>query len=324
MAITARNYAAQAQRGMIEWAKAMERAASLDSRMATLLADAIGESVHFVMPDDGIIIGDGLKGIIDRQVRLPFRSITVEYYATGEQNSGSASELLQAPKRVILAQEINKSEMEKYVGHSLPHGSEMWIAVNAACLIGHGSDAYWTPIPTGWAMPCDWYDKGGATPMLQSFASHAKGINIPGIPLATLPESQKKIIDKYGDSGMADLVHDIAGEVSAIMELCEALSCSNVRHEPIEKVDQKKNSRRIRDGKLPIYETRMLVVETGKHSVSVGSVHGESSRNGPRQHLRRGHIRRLPDERRIWVNSCIVGAANEGVIDKAYTVKNAA
>ena len=45
----------------------------------------------------------------------------------------------------------------------------------------------------------------------------------------------------------------------------------------------------------------------------------------PREHLRRGHIRRLADGRRIWVNAAIVGAGKGvGVVSKDYALRHAA
>ena len=45
-------------------------------------------------------------------------------------------------------------------------------------------------------------------------------------------------------------------------------------------------------------------------------------RNGPREHLRRGHVRRLPDGRKTWVQACVVGSRALGVVRKsAYVIE---
>lgn len=111
----------------------------------------------------------------------------------------------------------------------------------------------------------------------------------------------------------------VAIGIRPILELCEALSCSNVRHEPVEKINPAVNARRVRAGKSPIYETRRLVINAGQPTVEGhGAVGAHSS---PRQHLRRGHIRRLPTAN-IWVNSCVVGRSENGVVNKDYSVRN--
>lgn len=108
--------------------------------------------------------------------------------------------------------------------------------------------------------------------------------------------------------------------VLAVLELCEALSCSNVDSEVMEPVDQRKNAKRIKQGKLPMYETRRLVIKAPITRVAASPAQGDSDRQGPREHLRRGHIRRLQDGRRIWVQSCVVGSRENGVIHKSYAV----
>ena len=85
-------------------------------------------------------------------------------------------------------------------------------------------------------------------------------------------------------------------------------------------VDQRKNAKRIKQGKLPMYETRRLVIKAPITRGAASQAQGDSDRQGPREHLRRGHIRRLQDGRRIWVQSCVVGSRENGVIHKSYAV----
>ncbi|ENO98375.1 hypothetical protein C667_04069 [Thauera phenylacetica B4P] len=106
----------------------------------------------------------------------------------------------------------------------------------------------------------------------------------------------------------------------SVLELAEALSCNNVASEVVERVDPAVNARRRRQGKLPLYETRALVVKVGDVAHAIGSPMGD--RNGPREHLRRGHVRRLPDGRKTWVQACVVGSRALGVVRKsAYAVE---
>ena len=54
--------------------------------------------------------------------------------------------------------------------------------------------------------------------------------------------------------------HDVQDEMFSVMELIEALSCSNVKAQLLEPVDVFKQARRAKDGKLPIYETKILTI----------------------------------------------------------------
>jgi hypothetical protein len=101
-----------------------------------------------------------------------------------------------------------------------------------------------------------------------------------------------------------------------VLEFIEALSCSNVSYRPTTKIDEQVNARRIRDGKVPLYETHTLFIETPNKTTKGDSLGGHH--RSPRQHLRRGHIRRLPSGRKVWVNSAVIGRSENGVIKKDY------
>jgi len=104
----------------------------------------------------------------------------------------------------------------------------------------------------------------------------------------------------------------------SVLELIEALSCNNVASEIVERVDPAVNARRRRQGKLPMYQTHVLVVKVGDVVHAIGAPVGD--RNGPREHLRRGHVRRLPDGRKTWVQACVVGSRAMGMIRKSVYV----
>ena len=122
----------------------------------------------------------------------------------------------------------------------------------------------------------------------------------------------KKIVEKKTDvAGMATVY------ISAVIELLEALSCRNVSTTNYQDASTK-NGKRISEGKLPFYETKMLVVDT-RAMVSSKGVYLGGTHASPRQHLRRGHIRRLPKDN-IWIQPCVVGDPNKGTIHKQYAV----
>ena len=113
-----------------------------------------------------------------------------------------------------------------------------------------------------------------------------------------------------------NLVRDLKCAMAVFLEFIEALSCTNVEA-TIHQAASPKNAQRIKSHKLPIYETKVLTIKAGSHTKTEGTRTGTHA--SPRQHLRRGHIRRL-DSGNIWVNSCVVGAKENGVIDKSYKI----
>jgi hypothetical protein len=77
------------------------------------------------------------------------------------------------------------------------------------------------------------------------------------------------------------------------------------------------NRRKIAAGKTPTYDWHTVVIN-GKalKREAQGGTHAS-----PRLHDRRGHSRRLPDGRIVWVRPCKVGDASKGVVFKDYQVK---
>jgi hypothetical protein len=87
---------------------------------------------------------------------------------------------------------------------------------------------------------------------------------------------------------MKEAAHDIGGEVRIVLELLEALSCKNVviDNAKIPKIGERGAANK----NLPFYETKCLTI---KATQKQGTGTRTGTHESPRQHLRRGHIRRL-------------------------------
>ena len=77
------------------------------------------------------------------------------------------------------------------------------------------------------------------------------------------------------------------------------------------------NQRKIAAGKTPSYDWRTVVID-GK---ATRREHKGGTHASPRAHDRRGHSRRLPDGRIVWVRPCKVGDASRGTVFHDYQVK---
>jgi hypothetical protein len=103
---------------------------------------------------------------------------------------------------------------------------------------------------------------------------------------------------------------------SVVLNFIAALQCSNVVT-----VDQlapvKLNKSRIKKGKQPFFDYKVLTIDTKTDNAQQNGGHGTG--NAKRVHLRRGHIRRLADKT-VWVNPCVVGDKSKGMITKDYKV----
>lgn len=105
--------------------------------------------------------------------------------------------------------------------------------------------------------------------------------------------------------------------LEAVVAFCSLLACSNVRAEPLP-VDPKLAKAAAKRGALPFDTYHVLTVGTAS---SGAQRLGHGGGRSPREHLRRGHIRRLEDGRRLWVNATVVNPGVGGTVTKAYAVK---
>ena len=81
------------------------------------------------------------------------------------------------------------------------------------------------------------------------------------------------------------------------------------------KVDHKSNPKRIKRGKKPIYEWKLIDIKPkAAERPSLGGTHAS-----PRQHDRRGHWRVIKKTgNKVWVKPCVVGSLENGRIDHVY------
>lgn len=105
---------------------------------------------------------------------------------------------------------------------------------------------------------------------------------------------------------------DFSDEVGSLLCLLNALQCSNVK---IERSDPKATGKKIKTA-FAFDSYHFLTIDAPK--MPTGSLTAGGHRS-PREHLRRGHIRRL-ESRKIWVNASVVGAGSAGRVLKDYIV----
>jgi len=296
--ISARNYAAQAESSLKTHSRKLLANGFVDDSVAvSMFSQNIGKAVHFALPDGGRIAMDELRGLTDVVVRLPYPSITIEYFTAEREGrvcvtpSGTVDATESYPKRLALVTE-----------RETPEGVELKVQVASF------SQRFqeWLPQTLSFRI----------MPWRGFFNFYDKRVVLPGNPEIMLKQVFKVMTSKYGvESSFKNCLFDISDEVTATLEMLEALACSNVKSEVLEKIDVAKQRKRAKAGKLPIYETRILTLPGGSSSGGGGG----GSHNGPRQHLRRGHIRRL-STKSVWVNACVVGDPSRGIIEKQYRV----
>lgn len=100
-----------------------------------------------------------------------------------------------------------------------------------------------------------------------------------------------------------------------ILEFCLTVNCENVIQDVVPP-QSAINKKRLSKGKEPFYSYRVLAIPG--HSTE--HIKNGGRHNGPRLHLRRGHLRRLASGKVTWVRHTMVGKSDRGVVETTYAV----
>lgn len=104
--------------------------------------------------------------------------------------------------------------------------------------------------------------------------------------------------------------------ISVLLQFIAASRCSNTMADVAISPPEKLNKKRRKAGKQPFFSYKVLTIGgfSSSASANAGGTHAS-----PRVHLRRGHIRRLPNKT-VWVNAAVVGDKSRGMVTKDYCV----
>ena len=340
------NYSAQAESALRKLAPfAVANGRGDEAEIMIWLADQIRDAVHFAMPEDGRIFDDKFRGILGAQARLPFPKITLEYQAV--QDPGISTEgkpLYKATRRVLLAMELSAEELlttvkgffkgiplpAKYSSQLLDAFPDGVILVMGVFYIAfEGGAPLWSPSYAAWLLPVKGWDEHDPTkaiqPLRERDPSSVAELGVSGRPLPIFWRSWMEMVDRMGQE-MTDryIANDIGSEAFVVLELIEALNCRNVRVSTLQSARPNVNARRVRDGKLPLYETKILTVDVSPRKIGRERGPLDEARASPGEHLRCGHSQRyITKEGPVWIwkQDTVVSVGNPRVIKKSYKIK---
>jgi hypothetical protein len=117
---------------------------------------------------------------------------------------------------------------------------------------------------------------------------------------------------------LAQWIHDVSADmIITVSNLWAMLSLDNVKHRSIEPPKMLAGRRRSKR-RRKLYSYHVLDIDGVVWDRDHDAITGRGS--GVRSHLRRGHIRRLSDGRRVWVRPTYVHGSVPGFVDKDYNV----
>lgn len=130
-------------------------------------------------------------------------------------------------------------------------------------------------------------------------------------------------LDNHGENVTFFVSHSTPGlqigdyddEIFAMFDMLNALACRNV-HVDVHRANVKGKAAK---SPYPFDDYHYLTIDVPGTTCAPRTALGESHRS-PREHLRRGHIRRL-ESGPVWVNATVVNPGVGGVIKKDYKVR---
>lgn len=131
---------------------------------------------------------------------------------------------------------------------------------------------------------------------------------IPSLTFATLAKNFKEV-DK------SSVMNDLHLDISVAHQFMIVINTKNVTKDKIFP-SEKLNKKRCKNDKEPYDSYWVLDILKEEHERVVNG----GSHASPRQHFRRGHLRRLQNGDVVWVRHCLVGNKEQGVVNKSYSI----
>lgn len=179
------------------------------------------------------------------------------------------------------------SEVPDWQRIGLPCAS---LAIVSAHYFKSENGAGWLPTARFWMPAVSYIDRDRRSP--------------EGLPAVKLYVSEDA--ERIGMKRIMAVAHCVLGFLNA-------LACVNVTTETIA---PRKPPKKSADA-LPFDSYHVLVL---RNQGERGTGSGGRDHRSPREHVRRGHIRRLQSGARIWVNACVVARGAPGRVDKDYAM----
>lgn len=301
--MTPHNYLRQAIPSIKESINRMDVTPAYVSKSLELLDEA-QKAIKFVLPENGVIFDNKLRGLPD-QLRLPYKEIVIEYFCSNTlgraTNHFGEDKTIPVKKRIVYAQQEGENiQVAAIVCSTLPEG-DWWHVLPYVVEI----------IPRSNVSDSEIVEEDEADQIENTY----KVDKVVGAYYDIGGVAKKY----HGENWQEHAFYNMGDECQAVLGLIEALSCSNVGATRLP-VRHKMNKGALKRGALPFDEYHILTLDGQSKSSGQGKTFLD--RRSPREHLRRGHIRRL-DNKKIWINSMVVNAGNHGKIHKSYELEAA-
>lgn len=287
------------------------------------IAEKLRKAEVFLLSDHGELLDRSkprpeVPGLM---FKPPFPVVALEYSAATKEWGSSPYTESRASRRIALAWEWEDDLPASFAGIVPKFDTPGVVVASVTYFDDHG---LWMPIAAAAFMPYSgqYRTDKDESPFRDAMVAEGRisrtqaaqaAFETRAVPL--MPEAIIGMIKQYGVDGMHDLLRaDLMDEANAYTDLCIAMACKNVspkRHP----ASRALNRCRLTSGKPALKDFHVLELAGGGELPG----HDAGDRNGPRSHLRRGHIRRLSADRVTWVNATMVSGRG-GFVDKQYSI----
>ena len=308
------NYSAQAIGSLLsQWGNLRNMEYFLD--VNSYFIELLKQGVKFSLPNDARVITDDVDALVDKVAveSLPYPVTIIEYLDSDIDNQFYQSEA-RISKKIIIAIDMQKAD-DKFkqpifelqaVSNKVLHpkmdnnpelisSAMLKVCGECICFLEGGfmpnyHGGVWMVCPRVGIIPC---------------GPCGRELEMP-IGMAGANE-----IQTYGSPA-----ENIMGGYWSIIQLVAALSCTNIATERF--CSYPRALRRKSNKKKLIFEYHVLTIKPGKKQPAQTQGGSHAS---PRVHLRRGHRREYRLGAFTWVQPCVVGSKELGVVHKDYQVE---
>lgn len=262
------------------------RASEQYRKQCKSLCEMLSISQKFYFPDSAHVLnGKEFDSSIRDLIKLPFDAVAVLSESAIRQTDGSS----QPAMRITLAFSPNS-----LTGLSSPIVNANLIKPDEIVLT-----SFMKPRWSSWK----WF----------GIICHVKPIGERGYQIGAFDTDVARSARTHG----VDPSLELRDDWDSIANLCVMLALQNVRGIKVN-VPEKLTQKRERNRKLPLYDYHVLEVDGDIWN----SVESGAEGDGFRSHLRRGHIRRLDEHRRVWVRATFVKGSIPGFVNKEYKLRS--
>lgn len=302
------NHSAKASHYLREkLAESKHTMAGADDQYIQWVCDQLDNAQKFVLPKGGKFLEDTKASEYLELMRLPFHVVSLEFCIDTDTAIRRDADVEDSIQRISLCLSPSSPVLKKlktiYPLQFLDDNQGFYV-IPIFCL----SSQHWVVMPFIFFV-----GQGSIGQVLPSKGFYTQPFEIDymlGMQGYRLAESQQ------GLSAMMEMIkNDSRDEIDVAMNFALSMNCSNVEAEFV-RASTSVNSKRKKKGKEIISDFHILNLKTNApQALKSGSGNSGAKK---RQHVRRGHIRRLKDKA-IWINSTLIGTENP--VKKIYNIK---